>query len=46
MFDPAKIAVPTILVVAEWDQDTKPYMAQSFVSIAHRCAAEEACRCR
>ena len=29
MFDPAKVSVPTILVVAEWDQDTKPYMAQT-----------------
>jgi pimeloyl-ACP methyl ester carboxylesterase len=29
MYDPAKITVPTILVVAEWDQDTKPYMAQT-----------------
>jgi pimeloyl-ACP methyl ester carboxylesterase len=28
-YDPAKITVPTILVVAEWDQDTKPYMAQT-----------------
>lgn len=29
MYDPAKITVPTILMVAEWDQDTKPYMAQT-----------------
>jgi pimeloyl-ACP methyl ester carboxylesterase len=29
MFDPARITVPTILAVAEWDQDTKPYMAQT-----------------
>jgi pimeloyl-ACP methyl ester carboxylesterase len=29
MFDPAKLTMPTILVVAEWDQDTKPYMAQT-----------------
>jgi pimeloyl-ACP methyl ester carboxylesterase len=29
LYDPAKIAVPTILVVAEWDQDTRPYMAQA-----------------
>ena len=41
MYDPAKVSVPTILVVAEWDQDTKPYMAQF---PAHKCAAEEACR--
>jgi pimeloyl-ACP methyl ester carboxylesterase len=29
MYDPVKFTVPTILVVAEWDQDTKPYMAQT-----------------
>ena len=29
LYDPAKITVPTILIVAEWDQDTKPYMAQN-----------------
>ena len=27
-YDPAKITVPTLLVVAEWDADTPPYMAQ------------------
>jgi pimeloyl-ACP methyl ester carboxylesterase len=28
-YDPAKITVPTLLVVAEWDHDTPPYMAQT-----------------
>ncbi len=27
-YDPAAIRVPTMLLVAEWDQDTPPYMAQ------------------
>ena len=28
-YDPAKITVPTLLVQAEWDRDTPPYMAQT-----------------
>jgi pimeloyl-ACP methyl ester carboxylesterase len=28
-YDPAEITVPTLLVQAEWDQDTPPYMAQA-----------------
>ena len=28
-YDPAKITVPTLLVGAEWDRDTPPYMAQT-----------------
>jgi pimeloyl-ACP methyl ester carboxylesterase len=28
-YDPAKITVPTLLVVGEWDYDTPPYMAQT-----------------
>jgi pimeloyl-ACP methyl ester carboxylesterase len=28
-YDPAGITVPTLLVVAEWDRDTPPYMAQT-----------------
>lgn len=28
-YDPAKISAPTLLLVAEWDQDTPPYMAQA-----------------
>ena len=27
--DPKKIAVPTLLVLTEWDRDTPPYMAQT-----------------
>ena len=28
-YDPANITVPTLLILAEWDADTPPYMAQS-----------------
>ncbi|MBI4636932.1 MAG: alpha/beta fold hydrolase [Candidatus Rokubacteria bacterium] len=28
-FDPGKITVPTLLILAEWDKDTPPYMAQA-----------------
>lgn len=28
-YDPAKITVPTLLIQAEWDHDTPPYMAQT-----------------
>jgi pimeloyl-ACP methyl ester carboxylesterase len=28
-FDPSEIAVPTLVIVAEWDQDCPPYMAQA-----------------
>ncbi len=28
-YDPAKVTVPTLLVVGEWDRDTPPYMAQT-----------------
>ena len=28
-FDPAKITVPVLLVLGEWDRDTPPYMAQT-----------------
>jgi pimeloyl-ACP methyl ester carboxylesterase len=28
-YDPAKITVPTLLVLGEWDADTPPYMAQA-----------------
>jgi pimeloyl-ACP methyl ester carboxylesterase len=27
-WDPSQVRVPTLLVLAEWDQDTPPYMAQ------------------
>lgn len=29
LYDPAKITVPTLLLVGEWDRDTPPYMAQT-----------------
>jgi len=29
VYDPAKITVPTLLLVAEWDRDTPPAMAQT-----------------
>jgi pimeloyl-ACP methyl ester carboxylesterase len=28
-YDPAKITVPTLVVIGEWDRDTPPYMAQA-----------------
>ena len=28
-YDPSKITVPTLLILAEWDKDTPPYMAQT-----------------
>jgi pimeloyl-ACP methyl ester carboxylesterase len=27
-WEPANVKVPTLLIVAEWDQDTPPYMGQ------------------
>ena len=32
LYDPAQIRVPTLLIVAEWDQDTPLYMAQEIFS--------------
>ncbi|MCX7313231.1 MAG: alpha/beta fold hydrolase [Alphaproteobacteria bacterium] len=29
MYDPARITVPTLIAIGEWDQDTPPYMAQA-----------------
>lgn len=31
-WDPTRIRVPTMLILAEWDQDTPPYMAQEVFS--------------
>ena len=28
-YDPSNITVPTLLILAEWDADTPPYMAQA-----------------
>ena len=35
-YDPTKITVPTLLVVAEWDRDTPPYMAQTLFPLLTR----------
>jgi len=32
LYDPAQIRVPTLLILAEWDQDTPLYMAQEIFS--------------
>ena len=32
-YDPAKITVPTLLIGAEWDRDTPPYMGQALVPL-------------
>jgi pimeloyl-ACP methyl ester carboxylesterase len=32
-YDPAKITVPTLLVVAEWDRDTPLYMAEALLPL-------------
>jgi pimeloyl-ACP methyl ester carboxylesterase len=29
MYDPAKITVPTLIAIGDWDRDTPPYMAQA-----------------
>jgi pimeloyl-ACP methyl ester carboxylesterase len=29
MYNPARITVPTLIVIGEWDRDTPPYMAQA-----------------
>ncbi len=29
MYDPARITVPDLIVIGEWDRDTPPYMAQA-----------------
>jgi pimeloyl-ACP methyl ester carboxylesterase len=31
-YDPSRITAPTLIAVAEWDQDTPPYMAQAVFS--------------
>ncbi|MFO1199885.1 MAG: alpha/beta fold hydrolase [Burkholderiaceae bacterium] len=31
-YDPAQIRVPTLVILAEWDRDTPPYMAQEVFS--------------
>ena len=33
LYDPAKLTMPTMLTLAEWDQDTPPYMAQALLPL-------------
>ena len=39
-YDPAKITVPTLLVLAEWDRDTPPYMAQTLFPLLINCTRQ------
>lgn len=39
-YDPAKITAPTLLAVAEWDQDTPPYMAQTLFGLLSGTASK------
>ena len=39
-FDPANIRVPTLLIKAEWDQDTPAYMAQALFSLLRNAPAK------
>jgi pimeloyl-ACP methyl ester carboxylesterase len=41
LYDPSKIAVPTMLVVAEWDRDTPPYMAQNLFPLLTNTPAKK-----
>ena len=40
MWDPGQVLVPTLLILAEWDADTPPFMAQEIfgklVNTPHR----------
>ncbi len=29
LYDPSRITAPTLIIMAEWDRDTPPYMAQA-----------------
>jgi pimeloyl-ACP methyl ester carboxylesterase len=40
LYEPSKITVPTILVVAEWDQDTPTYMAQTLFPLLTNAASK------
>jgi pimeloyl-ACP methyl ester carboxylesterase len=40
LYDPAKITVPTLLVVGEWDRDTPPYMAQTLFPLLTQAPAK------
>jgi pimeloyl-ACP methyl ester carboxylesterase len=41
VYDPAKITVPTILLVGEWDRDTPPYMAQTLFPLLTNAPAKK-----
>ncbi len=40
VYDPAKITVPTLLLVGEWDRDTPPYMAQTLFPLLTNAPAK------
>lgn len=40
IYDPAKITVPTLLLVGEWDRDTPPYMAQTLFPLLTNAPAK------
>jgi len=41
IYDPAKIKVPTLLCVGEWDRDTPPYMAQTLFPLLTNAPAKK-----
>ena len=41
IYDPAKITVPTLLCVGEWDRDTPPYMAQTLFPLLTNAPAKK-----
>ena len=41
IYDPAKITVPTLLILAEWDRDTPPYMAQTLFPLLTNAPAKK-----
>jgi pimeloyl-ACP methyl ester carboxylesterase len=40
LYDPSKIAAPTLLLVGEWDRDTPPYMAQALFPLLTNAPAK------
>src|SRR3954468_11392890 len=41
LYDPSKIAVPTMLAVAEWDRVAPPYMAQNLFPLLTKAPAKQ-----
>ena len=41
LWDPKLITVPTMLILAEWDADTPPYMAQSLFPLLHNASPKK-----